>query len=60
VDATILAPRQSLVRLATGRDAADTAFLTTIGGMVHLHEMTVTAAVDVLPRDNVRELVELR
>lgn len=60
VDATTLAPRQSLVRLATGRDAADTAFLTTIGGMVHLHEMTVTAAVDVLPRDNVRELVELR
>ena len=27
VDATLLAPRQSLVRIATGRDAADTAFL---------------------------------
>jgi hypothetical protein len=27
VDATLLAPRASLVRIATGRDAADTAFL---------------------------------
>ena len=27
VDATLLAPRQTLVRIATGRDAADTAFL---------------------------------
>ena len=30
VDATTLAPRQTLVRIATGRDAADTAFLTVI------------------------------
>ncbi|MFC5928043.1 transglutaminase family protein [Cryobacterium melibiosiphilum] len=60
VDATMLAPRQSLVRIATGRDAADTAFLTTIGGMVLLHTLEVTATVDVLPRDDVRELVELR
>src|SRR5690606_9649604 len=29
VDATRLAPRAGLVRIATGRDAADTAFLTT-------------------------------
>ena len=27
VDATCLAPRQTMVRIATGRDAADTAFL---------------------------------
>ena len=60
VDATTLAPRQALVRLATGRDAADTAFLTTIGGMVLLNELDVTATVDVLPRDDVRELVQLR
>ena len=33
VDATRLAPRQSLLRVATGRDAADTAFLTNFGGM---------------------------
>ena len=31
VDATQLAPRQSLLRVATGRDAADTAFLTNFG-----------------------------
>ena len=36
VDATLLAPRSSLVRIATGRDAADTAFLTVIGGTVDL------------------------
>lgn len=60
VDATMLAPRQSLVRIATGRDAADTAFLTTIGGMVVLHALEVTATADVLPRDDVRQLVELR
>ena len=32
VDATALAPRGSLLRIATGRDAADTAFLTTLSG----------------------------
>ena len=32
VDATALAPRSSLVRIATGRDAADTAFMTTVTG----------------------------
>lgn len=31
-DATRLAPRQSLIRVATGRDAADTAFIATLGG----------------------------
>ena len=34
VDATLLAPRASLVRIATGRDAADTAFLSAYGGAV--------------------------
>ncbi|TFC47092.1 transglutaminase family protein [Cryobacterium sp. TMT1-21] len=60
VDATLLAPRQSLVRIATGRDAADTAFLTTIGGGVLLHSMAVSAVVDELPRDDLTELVRLR
>ena len=32
VDATALAPRSSLVRIATGRDAADTAFMSTVDG----------------------------
>ena len=32
VDPTCLAPRQSLVRIATGADAADTAFLTIVSG----------------------------
>ena len=35
-DATALAPRSSMVRIATGRDAADTAFLTSTGAEVRL------------------------
>ena len=60
VDATLLAPRQSLLRIATGRDAADTAFLSTVGGAVLVNDMAVSAVVDELPRDSVRDLVELR
>ncbi|MFW2512209.1 transglutaminase-like domain-containing protein [Demequina sp. SO4-13] len=59
VDATTLAPRQSMVRIATGRDAADTAFLTTIGEPLNLESMEVTATVDSLPSDDVREFVRL-
>ena len=33
VDATCLAPRQSMVRIATGRDAADVALTTSFGRM---------------------------
>ena len=46
VDATLLAPRSSLVRIATGRDAADTAFLTVLGGTVDLVGIEVGAVVD--------------
>ncbi|MCU1404680.1 MAG: Transglutaminase [Glaciihabitans sp.] len=60
VDATTLAPRQSLVRIATGRDAADTAFMSVYRGRANLDEFTVTAVVDTLPFDDVREFVELR
>ncbi|BBY23652.1 transglutaminase-like domain-containing protein [Mycobacterium stomatepiae] len=61
VDATCLAPRQSMVRIATGRDAADTAFLDNHGGAITLQNMTVTAVVDgVLPKDSVEQLVSLR
>lgn len=59
-DATLLAPRQTLLRIATGRDAADTAFLTSHGGRVTLDAMEVSATVDTLPADDVRELVRLR
>ncbi len=60
VDATALAPRQSLVRIATGRDAADTAFLTNHRADLTLRSMQVAAVVDELPADDVRELVQLR
>jgi transglutaminase-like putative cysteine protease len=61
VDATLLAPRQTLVRIATGRDAADTAFLDNHKGAVALNNFTVTAVVDgELPRDSVDELVSIR
>ncbi|MDQ1127980.1 transglutaminase family protein [Microbacterium sp. SORGH_AS_0888] len=43
VDATRLAPRGTLVRIATGRDAADCAFLSYHGGSVGLSRMRVTA-----------------
>ena len=60
VDATLLAPRSSLVRIATGRDAADTAFLTVIGGTVDLVGLEVSAVVEGnLPTDDPRELVSL-
>ncbi|WP_431802148.1 transglutaminase-like domain-containing protein [Microbacterium sp. bgisy203] len=60
VDATALAPRQSLVRIATGRDAADTAFLTVLSGRADLDALEVTAVVDDLVYDDVTQLVELR
>lgn len=60
VDATLLAPRQSLVRIATGRDAADTAFMSSYGGALRLDEMTVMATVDGdLPVDDLDGLVQL-
>ncbi|NDZ95740.1 transglutaminase family protein [Streptomyces sp. SID6673] len=45
VDATRLAPRQSLVRISTGRDAADTAFLDNHRGTINLNYYKVTATV---------------
>lgn|GEM_PF-2082767 len=53
VDATRLAPRDSLARIATGRDAADTAFATTVTGRAVLVDVTVTAvATGGLPTDD--------
>lgn len=59
VDATTLAPRSTLMRIATGRDASDTAFLSTRGGAVFLNDMRVTAVADILPDDDIREFVQL-
>ena len=44
VDATQLAPRESMVRIATGRDAADTASLTTSGGLMQFNRQKVFAS----------------
>lgn len=45
IDATRLSNRRSLVRIATGRDAADCAFLSYHGGYVGLQRMLVDAYV---------------
>lgn len=59
VDATGLAPRPSLVRIASGRDTADTAFLTTAGA-VTLTRFSVLAVVDgELPVDDGEGVVRL-
>ncbi|RKR87087.1 transglutaminase-like putative cysteine protease [Micromonospora pisi] len=51
-DATRLAPRQSMVRIATGRDAADIAFSTVLSGQVTLEHLEIVAVADgELPRD---------
>ncbi|OBA72289.1 transglutaminase [Mycobacterium sp. 1554424.7] len=61
VDGTLLAPRQSLVRIATGRDAADVAFLDNHNGAITLDKLVVTAVVDGdLPKDSIDQLVSIR
>jgi transglutaminase-like putative cysteine protease len=59
VDATTLAPRSTLVRIATGRDASDTAFLNVHHGFADLVELEVTAVAGTLPDDDVRDLVTI-
>lgn len=59
-DATCLAPRSSLVRIATGRDASDTAFCDNHGGQIELLSSQVFAIVDgTLPGDDLDELVAI-
>jgi len=54
VDATCLAPRSSLLRIATGRDAADTAFLTSTGTTLELVSLDVSATTEGdLPDDDI-------
>lgn len=61
VDATRLAPRETMIRIATGRDAADTAFLTTSGGVMSFNRQSVHAALveGELPVDDPQQLVRL-
>jgi transglutaminase-like putative cysteine protease len=60
IDPTHLAPRQSLLRVSTGRDAADTAFLASVGGEVRLNTMEVAAFTEGdLPFDDHTALVAL-
>jgi hypothetical protein len=60
-DSTGLAPRQSLVRIVTGRDAADAAFAATTAGTADLVALAVSAtATGGLPTDDYSRIVELR
>ncbi|SDE03490.1 transglutaminase-like domain-containing protein [Auraticoccus monumenti] len=59
VDPTRLAPRQSMLRVATGRDAADVAFLTNHWGLLELSGYQVTAVADQLPTDDPSQHVVL-
>ena len=59
-DATDLAPRPAMVRIATGRDAADTAFASVLSGIATLESLEVTATVGGdLPVDDRRQAFEL-
>ncbi len=59
-DSTRLAPRQTLVRIATGRDAGDIAFATVLSGQVDLSTVEVAAvAPGDLPLDDHEQLVAL-
>ncbi|WP_392544139.1 transglutaminase family protein [Oryzobacter telluris] len=60
VDATHLAPRASMVRIGTGRDAADVAITTGLGGRSGAPRFEVTAtAAPSLPEDDPAALVSL-
>lgn len=52
VDATRLAPRHGFVRIATGRDAADAAFVTNTLADVELLSLDVRASGEDIPRDD--------
>ncbi len=60
VGSSRLAPRQSLIRIATGRDAADTAWLTSNWTDLDVREMLLTVAAESLPFDTHADRVQLR
>jgi transglutaminase-like putative cysteine protease len=60
IDPTGLAPRESMLRITAGRDSADTAFLSTVGGSLTLSQLQVTAVVNgTLPAEDPARLVAL-
>jgi len=59
LDSSRLAPRQSLIRIATGRDAADTAWLTSTWTDLNVMSMLVTVSADTLPFDSHYDRVQL-
>ena len=59
VDATRLAPRQSMLRISTGRDAADIAFLTNHWADLRMQKLEVLAIVDELPTDDSVQRLQL-
>lgn len=60
VDPTLLAPRETMLRIATGPDAASTAFLTNHGSNIELIAIEVHASSDGrLPSDDPGDLVIL-
>jgi len=59
LDATGLAPRASMLRIVTGTDATDTAFLSTVGGQLQLARLSITATVDALPLERVADRLML-
>lgn len=60
VDATCVAPRSTLLRIATRRDAADTAFLTSSGTTLQLVALEVHATTDAdLLADDISSSVQL-
>lgn len=60
VDATGLAPRGSMVRIATGQDASETAFMTRLGAAVNLNSISVQASATQLSADDGRGLATLQ
>ncbi|UTT62676.1 transglutaminase-like domain-containing protein [Microcella humidisoli] len=58
-DATGLAPRTGMLRIATGRDAADTAFLANDGTSLTLQRLHVHAEADALLDEDARALLPL-
>jgi transglutaminase-like putative cysteine protease len=59
-DPTGLAPRESLVRVVTGRDAADTAFAAVTRGIADMERLEVSATAEpFLPTDDSSMIVEL-
>jgi hypothetical protein len=60
VDPTCLAPRDTMVRISTGVDASDIAFMTNLRGLVDLTWLSVGAVATSLPFDDITRLTTLQ